>query len=109
MLGKRSQIGKLEDAVKEDNRLYIRTNLGYFSRSLMFGDKFTPISGEIGRSYIHPDTADNHLSVSTLFKNKDVLGVFATQKVFTRFQTICIGSRSRMRPDSSIGKTVQEL
>ena len=77
MLGKRSQIGKLEDAVKEDNRLYIRTNLGYFSRSLMFGDKFTPISGEIGRSYIHPDTADNHLSVSTLFKNKDVLGVFA--------------------------------
>ena len=73
MLGKRSQIGKLEDAVKEDNRLYIRTNLGYFSRSLMFGDKFTPISGEIGRSYIHPDTADNHLSVSTLFKNKDVL------------------------------------
>ena len=43
----------------------------------MFGDKFTPISGEIGRSYIHPDTADNHLSVSTLFKNKDVLGVFA--------------------------------
>ena len=77
MLGKRSQIGKLEDAVKEDNRLYIRTNVGYFSRSLMFGDKFTPISDEIGRSYIHPDTTDNHLSVSSLFKNKDVLSVFA--------------------------------
>lgn len=77
MLGKRSLIGKLEDAVKDNNQLYIRTNAGYFTRSLRFGDTFIPIPDETGRTYIHPDTTDYELPVSTLFKNTDMLGVFA--------------------------------
>lgn len=77
MLGKRNRIGKLENAVRKDNQLYIQTNIGYFSRGLTFGDKFVPIPDEVGAAHIHPDTLDTRLSVNALFKNRETLGVFA--------------------------------
>ncbi len=77
VLGKRERIGKLENAMKKDNQLYIQTNVGYFSRSLASSDTFAPISQEIGQSHIHPDTDESHLSASALFKDKEILGAFA--------------------------------
>lgn len=77
MLGRRSLIGKLENGEVDGDNLYIQTNTGYYKRQLTPGDKFRPIPREEGERYISSDTAHSTLSVNTLFKNKDILGVFA--------------------------------
>lgn len=83
MLGRRNQIGKLEEAVKVGERIYVRTNMGYFSRSLRFGDHFVSLSEEEGQTYIQPDTVYKHFSVASLFKDTERLGQFAqAEKVY---------------------------
>lgn len=77
MLGKRNLIGKLKDAAKYDNQLYVRTNTGYFTRSLTFGDKFVPITKEEGEFYIRPDKKTNAPNLKDLFKDSEALGIFA--------------------------------
>lgn len=77
MLGRRSLIGKLENGEVHGDSLYIQTNTGYYKRQLTPGDKFLPIPQEEGERYISSETAHSTLSVNTLFKNKDILGVFA--------------------------------
>lgn len=76
MLGKRSQIGKLLDGAMHDHFLYIHTNTGYYKRLLTPGDKFVPVAEEEGQLYIHESPLSS-LSVGSLFKNKDMLGIFA--------------------------------
>lgn len=80
MLGRRNLIGKLMDALKVDNRLFIQTNTGYFSRSLTLGDPFVPIDEATGRSLIIPDETEETLSIPRLFPDeeaREALGVFA--------------------------------
>ena len=81
LLGKRSTIGKLENGVKKGDRIYVKTNLGYFSRSLNYGDKFTLENEDTGRSYIPEKQFNDSLSVKDIFNNKEeYLGVFANAK-----------------------------
>ena len=51
LVGHRSVIGKLQEALLRDDTLYVRTNVGYFKRSLVAGHRFVPVSEEEGRSY----------------------------------------------------------
>lgn len=81
LLGKRSAVGKLENGIKQKGRIYIQTNLGYFSRSLNYGDKFIQESEETGRSLIPSTTFNDSLSVDEVFKDKkEHLGDFANAK-----------------------------
>lgn len=77
MIGKRGLIGKLIDGTKHDNYLYIQTNTGYYRRSLTPNDKFVPISREEGEAFFSEEESNKTLTVNSLFKNKDALGVFA--------------------------------
>ena len=77
LLGKRSIIGKLADAGLNDQELYIRTNTGYFKRSLAPGNSFTPVSETEAAPFLHKPAGGDPLSVEQLFHDKEALGVFA--------------------------------
>ena len=78
LLGRRIQIGKLEEGVKVNDSVYIRTNIGYFKRSLEFGDHFSRLSEEEGERFIpRVDTTYKDLSVASLFGDRKSLGDFA--------------------------------
>lgn len=76
MLGRRNQIGKLEEGTKIGNQLYIKTSSGYFHRELTFGDAFERIPEEVGRRYIQPQGPEKESPAGDLFKNREILGPF---------------------------------
>ncbi len=76
MLGKRSLIGKLENAAKVGNHLYIQTNLGYFSCDLTYREKITPLPKEIGKTFI-PPSEWREPELNELFTNMETLNEFA--------------------------------
>lgn len=81
LLGKRSIIGKLENAGLNENELYIKTNSGYFKRSLNAGNLFMPITEEEAAPFLQAETDYQQYSVEQLFKGTETLGVYvnATQ------------------------------
>ena len=77
MLGRRNRIGKLEDAARVDNQLYIQTNLGYFHCDLNARDELTPIPEAEGREHISPRPPYERIPVGDIFERPDQLGTFA--------------------------------
>lgn len=102
LIGKRAEIGKLQDARLQNDTLYIRTNAGYFKRPLANGQAFRSIpQGEQAYLPAHgwvnlsdsdsppasfiseepdsflPEGPDSLLSVASLFQDPASLGTFA--------------------------------
>lgn len=82
LMGRRSVIGKLQEALLCDDTLYVRTNVGYFKRSLVAGRRFTPFSAEEGAHYFPSagqETTDEETqpSLSSLFTDLSSLEGFA--------------------------------
>lgn len=77
LLGKRSTIGKLQNAALHENELYIQTNIGYFKRSMVAGNKFEPIGKEKALLYLTTDSPENQLTIDQLFMDKESLETFA--------------------------------
>lgn len=77
LLGKRSVIGKLINASLKDDELYIRTNLGYFKRTLKVENAFIPVSETEAEKWLLPEKNTPSLTVDELFRNTESLGVFA--------------------------------
>lgn len=77
-LGKRSDIGKLKNALYRNDTLYIQTNTGYFKRTLKGKDHFEPFDINKEQFRFPPQTnEDQQLQVSSLFNNTEALGNFA--------------------------------
>lgn len=76
LLGKRSEIGKLLNAGLDNGILYIRTNLGYFKRSLAAGNTFSPVTEAEAEPYLRNDSTPAP-TVKQLIRDTDILGVFA--------------------------------
>lgn len=76
LLGKRSEIGKLLNAGLDNGILYVRTNLGYFKRSLAAGNSFSPVTEAEAGPYLRNDSTPEP-TVKQLIRDTDVLGVFA--------------------------------
>ena len=80
LLGKRSQIGKPEAAVKRGETLYLRTNAGYFRLNLGLGSEtLTPIPKEKGSRIIPPaPLVSSPLTIEQIFPGgREALGAFA--------------------------------
>lgn len=77
LLGKRSVIGKLENGGLNGDELYIRTNLGYFKRSLHAGNAFIPITKVEAEPFLQEETDYQQHTVKQLFKEPETAGVYA--------------------------------
>lgn len=77
MLGRRSVIGKLQAGVLHGDSLYIRTNIGYFRRTLTPDDTFRPVDTLQGEKLLPPAPRPTPLRVAELFENRASLDIFA--------------------------------
>lgn len=82
LVGRRSVIGKLQEALLREDTLYVRTNVGYFKRSMVAGHKFVSVSEEEGRRYFpsvrrEVTEGETPLSVSRFFTDLSSLEGFA--------------------------------
>lgn len=78
LLGKRSVLGKLQNADFQNDTLYIQTNTGYYKQTLAAEDQFVPF--DIKKEFLHfpPEPTDEaSLNTRTLFNNTESLGDFA--------------------------------
>lgn len=80
LLGKRNVVGKLEDAALYKNELYIRTNIGYFKRSLTPGHTFEPIQKEEAVLHFPSDSIGATLSIEQLITDPESLETFSQVK-----------------------------
>lgn len=79
MLGKRSNIGQLQNAVSRNDTLYIRTNRGSFWRSLRPNDEFSPLNAR-DTSGIFPERPAFTRSLSELITNTATVQEFLHPK-----------------------------
>lgn len=77
LMGRRSVIGKLQDGLLKGDSLYIRTNLGYFRRTLSPDDSFQAVDNRQGEKLFAAPDASEPLSVPQLFENTASLDIFA--------------------------------
>ncbi|MCD8267672.1 MAG: transcriptional regulator [Parabacteroides sp.] len=77
ILGKRSETGKLKNAILQNDTLYIQTNTGYFKRTLKPGDSFVPVDFNKEPFYLPSPVVYDILQVSSIFNNSESLGNFA--------------------------------
>lgn len=77
MLGRRSIIGKLQAGLLQGDSLYIRTNIGYFRRTLSPGDAFMPVDPRRGEELFSPTPPATPLRIPLLFDNRASLDIFA--------------------------------
>ena len=79
MLDKRQHIGKLEDALLRDGKLYIQTNRGFYCRELEADEQFEPIDAAV---------------VAGLFPTAQVAEEFAVADLFTDLSSLQQFNRS---------------
>ncbi len=77
LLGRRSVIGKLQAGLLQGDSLYIRTNIGYFRRTLSPGDNFLPVDTRQGEKLFPPAPLAPPLQITGLFENLASLDIFA--------------------------------
>lgn len=77
LLGKRSAIGKLQNATLHEDKLYIQTNIGYFRRSMVAGDVFEPVEEKEALPFLRADNPPDSPTIDQLFMDKESLGTFA--------------------------------
>ena len=77
MLDKRHHIGKLEDAVLRDGKLYIQTNRGFYCRELEADERFKPIDAAVVAGLFPTAQAAEGFTVADLFTNLSSLQQFS--------------------------------
>ena len=77
MLDKRHHIGKLEDAVLRDGKLYIQTNRGFYCRELEADERFEPIDAAVVAGLFPTAQAAEGFTVADLFTNLSSLQQFS--------------------------------
>lgn len=77
LLGRRSVIGKLQAGLLRRDSLYIRTNIGYFRRTLSPDDTFRPVDTSQGEKLFPPVSHADTLRIAELFANPASLDIFA--------------------------------
>lgn len=77
MLGRRSVIGKLQAGLLQGDSLYIRTNIGYFRRTLAPDDAFQPVDALRGETLFPAAPSPKRLRAAQLFENMATLDIFA--------------------------------
>ena len=79
-LGKRSQIGKLEQVESDEDYLYIKTNLGYFRKELGTQYSFTSIPQEEAEKYLRKQPDIITQPAENLFYEPASIGYFNKAK-----------------------------
>ncbi len=77
MLGGRSLVGQLYDAELVDSTLYIKTNRGYFQRSIRPNDSFVPVRGEDVAQVFTPKKILEPGEFPAMFRNTEHTETFA--------------------------------
>lgn len=77
MLGRRSVIGKLQAGLLQGDSLYIRTNIGYFRRTLAPDDTFRPVDPSRGEMLFPAPPPLKPFRATQLFDNTETLDIFA--------------------------------
>lgn len=90
LLGERSFTGKPERAFMQGDELYLKSNLGYFKRTLSPNDAFALLPDHEGRELFPPAEEKEKIQLSDLFDNTDNLGSFdGTNRIYSISEHSC--------------------
>ncbi len=76
MIGKRSEIGKIENAGKHGDNIYVKTNLGYFKKPLWSGESFIRVEKTEATKFMNEQVATLSLSPEKIFSDIKVIDYF---------------------------------
>lgn len=76
IIGKRSEIGKIENAGMKGNVIYIQTNMGYFKRTLCSDQPFTSIEENEASQYMNEKVASLSFMPEKVFSDMEVISHF---------------------------------
>lgn len=83
LFGERSLTGKPESAFLQGDMLYLKSNAGYFKRSLSPDDSFSRLPDQEARALFPMQTEKKQLSLNDLFDDQEGLGSFAgTNRIY---------------------------
>lgn len=90
LFGERSFTGKPEQAFLDDNILYLKSNLGYFKRTLSPDDHFSVLSEEEGKNRFPAVDKKEKIKLSDLFDETESLGSFeGTDRIYPISEQSC--------------------
>ena len=85
MLDKRHHIGKLEDALLHEGKLYIQTNRGYYRFDLQKDELFEPVDATVVEGFFPTRQASEQLELSRLFTDRESLQQFSrSEDIYAR-------------------------
>lgn len=80
IIGKRSEIGKIENAGMQGNYLYVQTNLGYFKKPLWSDLPFKPIEEKEATKFMNEKVVSLSLMPEKIFSDMEVIDYFKDAK-----------------------------